>query len=144
CSYRVDAWATALASERPAALRADKPPASYVGGWAWLENPRPSARQSAGGFLHAPSLAQARTAAVLRAGYEAHRADGEGKTLEVDISAERVRAARWLLAGMRDGRPLGRLLGDHLERWLVMHRHPELIDDVRKASVLAGTAPPDL
>ncbi len=144
CAYRLDSWATALASERLTALRSARPRASHVGGWAWLEKPRPTPRPTPGGFVHAPSMAQARTAAVLRAGYEAHRTDGLGTTLEVDLSSERVRAARWLLDGMRDGRPLGRLLGDHLERWLVAHGHPELIQTLRQASVPDGTPPSDL
>ncbi len=143
-AYRVDAWATALASERLAALRAARPSATHIGGWAWLEKPRPSPRPAAGGFVHAPSLAQARTAAVLRAGYEAHRADGAGSTLEVDVSSKRVRAARWLLGGLRNGRPIGRLLGDHLERLLIDRGHPELVGDVRRSSVPAGAPLPDL
>jgi hypothetical protein len=135
-SYRIDAWATAIASERLAALRTAKPRASHVGGWAWLEAPRPSPRPSDRGFLHAPSMAQARTAAVLRAGYEAHRTDGAGQTLAVDISSDRVRAARWLLDGMREGRPLGRLLGDRVESFLAP-KHPELISSLRGTSDLA-------
>ena len=144
-SHRLDAWSTAIASERLATLRrTTNPPASYVGGWAWLEKPRPRTVPAPNGFIHAPSVSQARTAAVLRAGYEAHRADGAGTSLEIDLSSERVRRARWLLDGVRDGRPLGGLLGDHVERWLVARSHGTLIDDVRALSAPGVTPPPVL
>ena len=144
CSHRVDAWATALASERLAALRAARPHATYVGGWAWLERPRPGAAlsslPSAGGFLHAPSLAQARTAAALRSAFDAHRTDGTGTSLAIDLSSARVRDARWLLDGVRAGRSLGRLLGDRLERWLESHQGAGLIADLRRRFPAAGDA----
>lgn len=139
-SYRLDAWETALASERLATLRVARPRASYVGGWAWLERPRPSSRPAGRGYLHAPSMAQARTAAVLRAGYEAHRADGPGTSLAIDLSSERVRDARWLLAGMREGRPLSRLLGDHIERFLLRKDPTFDLLDLRRASA-PGVSP---
>jgi hypothetical protein len=143
-AFRVDAWTTALAKERLEALRAPRPRASYVSGWAWVERPRPRTRAAPGGYLHAPSLAQVRTAAVLRAGYEAHRLDDAGSTLAIDLSSERVRGARWLLAGMRDGRPIARLLGDHLERWLLARDPNTDLLALRRSSVAAGQPVPDL
>ena len=70
------------------------------------------------GFSHAPSLGQAATVAVLRSGHLTH-ADGEAKDLlAIDLSSERVRLAEWLLDGVRQGQPLGALLGYRFERRL--------------------------
>ena len=68
-----------------------------------------------GGFIHAPSMAQAATAAVLRSGYLSHQGGPEDGLLAVDLSSDRVRAALSLLAGVRRGQPLGALLGYQLE-----------------------------
>lgn len=130
-SYRIDAWCTAIANERLAQLRAAAPTASYLGGWAWLEKPRPAGPAAPEGFLHAPSVTQARTAAVLRAGYEAHRKDGAGTSLEIELTSQRVHDARWLLSGMRDGRSLNDMLGDHVETWLGDHGHIDLVHGLR-------------
>ena len=71
------------------------------------------------GFIHAPSMAQATTAALLR---NAHLGvDGmaeAGGPLAIDLSSRRLRTARWLLDGVRRGQPLGALLGYRFERRL--------------------------
>jgi hypothetical protein len=69
-----------------------------------------------GGFIHAPSLAQARSAAVLRNGFLSHR--DSGGPLSIDLSSRRVRRALWCLDGVRAGLPLGALLGYRFERAL--------------------------
>lgn len=68
-----------------------------------------------GGFIHAPSLAQAATGAVLRSGYLSHQGGAEDGLLSLDLSSDRVRAALRLLDGVRQGQPLGALLGYQLE-----------------------------
>ena len=68
-----------------------------------------------GGFIHAPSMAQAATAAVLRSGYLSHQGGGEDGLLALDLSSDRVRMALYLLDGVRQGQPLGALLGYQLE-----------------------------
>jgi len=65
------------------------------------------------GLVHAPSLNQATTAAVLRNGYVAN--DGR---LAVNLSSRRVRLALGILEGMRNGQSLGALLGYQFERHL--------------------------
>jgi hypothetical protein len=79
--------------------------------------PRPPVQAPAGngGFIHAPSMTQAATAAVLRSGYLSHQGGPEDGLLAVDLSSDRVRAALSLLAGVRRGQPLGALLGYQLE-----------------------------
>jgi hypothetical protein len=72
------------------------------------------------GYLQAPSLAHAATAAVLRSGYLADRPNGDGgdNPFAVDLSSDRVHRAKWLLDGVRQGQPLGALLGYRFERGL--------------------------
>ena len=80
--------------------------------------PRPPVAAPAdnGGFIHAPSLAQAATAAVLRSGYLSHQGGPQDGLLALDLSSDRVRLARYLLAGVVQGQPLGALLGYQLEQ----------------------------
>jgi hypothetical protein len=135
-AYRVDAWATSLATTRLTALRQGTPLGVRLGGYGWLENLRPGeplrlvppppgdtggpifASDRNKGFVHAPSLAHAGTAAVLRSGYLSHKEDSDGDALAVDLSSERVHRAHWLLEGVRQGQSLGALLGYRFERGL--------------------------
>jgi hypothetical protein len=116
----------------------------YVGAYGWLEDVRPRPRRltqvditdeavrhtfaktletlvsdaSNGGFIAAPSLDHATTAAVLRAGYVSNAHRDEPTMLAVNLSSERVRHAQVLLEGIRNGQGLGELLGYRLERAL--------------------------
>ena len=134
---RLDAWITSLATGRLAAMRADAPRGVYAGGYGWVENLVPAAPLStvttppAGeegplfalpddtGFIHAPSLTHAATAALLR---NAHLGSGGAVQPDgpfaIDLSSRRVRQAAWVLDGMRQEQPLGALLGYRFERWL--------------------------
>jgi hypothetical protein len=115
-SHRLDAWYTSLATRRLAGVRAASPGGVHLGGYGWLDDLRPAAGGGdSDGFIHAPSLGQAVTAAVLRSGYLAHR-DAEHRALEIDLSAERVRTALALLDGVAQGQPLAALLGYRFER----------------------------
>jgi len=67
------------------------------------------------GYIHAPSLVHATTAAVLRSAYLTHKG-ASPSPLEINLSSSRVRLAMHLLDGMRQGQPLGALLGYRLER----------------------------
>jgi hypothetical protein len=136
-SYRLDAWATSLATRRLQQMRNAAPEGVYLGGYGWVENLRPAAAVAAvsplpdgeaaplraaandSGFIHAPSMAHAATAALLR---NAHlgasgvpKADGP---FAIDLSSRRVREAKWLLDGVRQGQPLAALLGYRFERRL--------------------------
>jgi len=71
------------------------------------------------GFILAPSLNHAVAAAVLRAGYVAHKNSGAlGKTMAVGLSSDRVRTAMYYLDGVRNGQSLAALLGYRFERGL--------------------------
>lgn len=139
-SYRLDAWITSLAYVRLDSLRASNPDGGIVlGSYGWLENVRPQPQQAASaGFVHAPSLGQATTAAVMRAGYLAHSGATQ-RPFEIDLSSSRVRLALHLLDGIREGQPLGALLGYRLERTLHDLGLDSLIDDLRAIAPRVGT-----
>lgn len=143
CSYRFDAWLLGLVAYQLESMRAArKGLGSYLGAYAWLEDLRPSGARlepvrlppdlekafagapplrhdpTNGGYIHAPSLPHARTAAVLRSGYLANAGADNPDTLAVNISSDRVRAALAVLEGIRNGQTLGALLGYQFERGL--------------------------
>ncbi|MGW4523638.1 hypothetical protein [Amycolatopsis sp. NPDC004378] len=147
-AYRLDAWRLGLATERLAELRfgpggtGTAKPGLHLGAYGWLEDVRPStdpltpvtltgplATVFAGGkpllhdeknegFVHTPSPAHARTAAVLRAGYAANRTPENPGTFAVNLGSDRVRVALGILGGLRQGQSLGALLGYRFERGL--------------------------
>ena len=142
CSYRLDAWITALYSERLAEMQAaQQQPAIYLGAYGWVENVRPAGRQpidpatlpealrpppgspifedlANGGFVHAPSLMQAVTASVLRNAYLSHASPGLPMPFAVNLSSGRMRVALALTEGVRNGQSIGALLGYQVERGL--------------------------
>jgi hypothetical protein len=136
-SHRLDAWVTALAKRRVDEMRDGSPfpPDDHFGAFGWVENVKPATRPTvnvpglgdmptqanSGGFVHAPSMTQASAAAVLRSGHMSVKSEngGEGAgAYAVDLSSRRVRLARRLFEGVRNGQPLGALLGYELERRL--------------------------
>ncbi len=116
--------------------------ALYLGAYAWLEELRPSPAKlqpvqlppevapnfldktpilhdpANGGYIHAPSLHHAETAAVLRSGYQANATPANPSTLSVNLSSDRVRLAMSMLEGIRNGQSFGALLGYQFERGL--------------------------
>lgn len=76
------------------------------------------------GYIHAPSLNQAVTAAVLRNGYLSHGKPDANNVLAVNLSSERIRLALSVIEGIQAGQSLAALLGYHFERSL--HDRPEL------------------
>jgi len=137
-SHRLDAWITSFASKRLAAMRAEAPQGIYVGGYGWVENLRPTQALSAApvtppagepgplfaspndsGFIHAPSMTHAAAAALLRnAHLGATGVPQEVGAFAIDLTSRRVREATQLLEGVRQGQPLGALLGYRFERSL--------------------------
>ena len=71
-----------------------------------------------GGYLAAPSINHATTAAILRAGYLANASAQNPEALAVNLSSARVRVALSLIEGIRNGQPLGALLGYQIQRGL--------------------------
>ena len=136
-SHRLDAWLTAFVERRRVALRAAKPNGLTIGAFGWVENLERGRRgQSNGGYIHGPTLDHAKTAGVLRSAHLSHNTgpDPTG-AFAIDLSSARVRAALHLADGMRQGQPLGAILGYRLERRL----HEEHLD--RFILTLRGLAP---
>jgi hypothetical protein len=153
-THRLDAWVTSLATRRLRTLRAAQPQGLYVGGYGWVEDLKPAAalteitppanepaplyaQPDETGFIHAPSLDHAATAALLRNAHLGHngaaQADG---AFAIDLSSARMRQARQLLDGVRSGQPLGALLGYRFERRLHEMSLDRFIDDFRRMAPL--------
>lgn len=118
---------------------------TFLGAFGWLENVRPDASKviaekrlpaevaadfdpggnkafvtdSANeGYIHAPSLNQGVTAAVLRNGYISHGKPDGNNVLAVNLSSERIRVALSMIEGIQGGQSLAALLGYRFERSL--------------------------
>jgi hypothetical protein len=118
-SHRLDAWITACATQRLDRMREQRNPTGvYLGGYGWVEDLRPAQPNTSSGFVHAPSLAHAATAAILRSGHLTRADPNQADPLAIDLSSERVHAALWLMDGVRSGQSLGALLGYRFERAL--------------------------
>lgn len=91
--------------------------------------PGPRVDISNQGYIHAPSVNQAMTAAVLRSGYESHKRNpgSPDDTFAVNLSSERVRRAMYFLEGIRNGQELAGLLGYQFER--ALHDRNENLDE---------------
>ena len=155
-SHRLDAWITSFAKKRLTAVRTAGVTGLYAGGYGWVENLRPATAPAAvtppanepgpivanpndSGFIHAPTLTHAAAAALLR---NAHlgatgvpQPDGP---FAIDLSSRRAREASRLLDGMRQGQPLGALLGYRLERSLHDLRLDHLIAPLRELAPLTA------
>ena len=85
-----------------------------------------------GGYVAAPSINQAATAAILRSGYLNNDQRGADAPFAIDLSSERVRLAKWLLDGVRQGQDLAALLGYRFERGLQENNLAQYILPFRK------------
>ena len=142
CSYRLDAWITALYADRLTTMFGSTSARElHLGAFGWLENVRPAEREAVdvstlpavlregaatpiyvdaanGGYVHTPSLMQAASAAVLRNGYLSHADPSLPNAFAINLSSGRVRNALALMEGVRSGQPIAALLGYQLERGL--------------------------
>ena len=140
-SYRLDAWYTAVAAWRLENKRSTKPRGIQVGGYGWLVDVKPRETETASqGYVLAPSLSHATSAAILRSGWSAF---GEG--LEVDLSSDRMRRALWIIDGVRRGQDLGQLVGARFERGLQDAGLAKWIDDFREIALdaVGSSVPPN-
>lgn len=143
CSYRLDAWMSGMVNKRLFEQRAKQPEGIHLGAYGWVENLRrdnnkhladvatiPEGLKPADnepiyqdpdneGFIHAPSINHAVTAAVLRSAYKANYSEEDiNNRLSVNISSARVRMALNLIDGIKNGLPVGAVLGFQFERGL--------------------------
>ena len=150
CSWRLDAWVTSLATRRLAdwRKRADSK-GLHIGAFGWVENLKPDAGPDSEGFIHAPSMHHANTAAMLYSAHLAHR-DAAPESFAIDLSSRRVRQALALLEAVRQGIPLGESLGLRFEN-LVQQRGAGLVKFIKplrmrypgSSSTAAGLVPID-
>lgn len=141
-SYRLDAWQTGLAAQRLDGMRRREGRARglHLASYGYVEGLVPLATADLvdpqtlpeklrgtepvreqvgdGGFVHAPSLAQGVTAAVLRNAYLTHTEPSLRDAMSVNLTSRRVRTAMEYIEGMRAGQELAALLGYQLERGL--------------------------
>ena len=147
-TYRFDAWRLGLVRwqlDRMRLSATGQPQARqglYLGAYGWLTDVRPKLQPTSapdlppdlaedfkegpplqadptnGGHLHAPSMNQAVTAAMLRAGEISNRTPGSPSAFSINLASERVRLAVSLLEGVRTGQTVGALLGYRFERAL--------------------------
>ncbi len=164
-NYRLDPWQTALFDRRLRQQRglssanAERRTGIYIGSYGYLENVRASrARRRKlpedslpvelrervdnlylnpqnGGYVHAPSLNHATAAAILRNGYLTHSSPADREKLSVNLSSERVRRAKYLIEGVRNGQTLEALLGYQFERglhdWTTRPVNPIILDQLK-------------
>lgn len=141
-THRYDAWLTSIAAERLARQRSAAPAGLQVGCYGWVLGLKPDAGgPDTSGFIHAPSLDHAATAAILRSSWLAYATGAADAAFSVDLSADRLRRATWLLDCVRNGIDLGEALGSRFERRLHDNDLDQLIDDVRDAVRTAAPAP---
>ncbi|MFK7784197.1 MAG: hypothetical protein AB8B56_03720 [Crocinitomicaceae bacterium] len=114
----------------------------YLGAYGWLENVKPGGNRTTVeaadnlpdslapsnttifkdddnlGFIHGPSMYHAMTAAILRSGYASNEdvSSSLDNPMAINLSSERVRMAKNLWQGIKNGQSLGALLGYQLER----------------------------
>jgi hypothetical protein len=160
-THRLDAWYTIVATERLWQARSGQPSGLAVGAFGVLEQILPTtitalpsaaglpadltgpvfADATNAGFVHAPSAAHAATAAVLRSAHLAHHALGRTaarrEAFAVELSSRRVRNALEVVDGLREGQPLGALLGYRIERRLLADA-PQAVAVVRRAAPLVA------
>lgn len=93
------------------------------------------------GFIHAPSLNQASASALRRNAHLAHGGERDSP-FAIELTSARVRLAKQLFDGIRQGQPLGALLGYAFERSLHEAGLDELIDEFRAVAPLPGASTP--
>ena len=99
-THRLDAWVTSFANKRILGMREKESKGIHIGAYGYIENLSKDdqatgdiAQGNPGGYIHAPSVGQAATAALLRNAYLTHQNDLDGNAYRVNLSSERVRRA---------------------------------------------------
>ncbi len=167
CNYRLDAWQTGLVNHRLQKQREENRSGIYLGGFSWVENLSPEDNlvevpeneipedinpedremyydPKNMGLVLAPSHQHAVSAAVLRNAYVSNYESNNNSKVAVNLSSERIRLARHIIEGVRNGQSMAALLGYRFERTLleISIKEPSLnlerhILDIRKKYPLA-------
>ncbi|MGZ5245714.1 MAG: hypothetical protein ACXWV5_01410 [Flavitalea sp.] len=142
CTHRLDAWLLSLVNQRLFLQRAGRPTGLFMGAYGYVENLRrdknrgeyskkvheefnikPEEKiffdQDNQGFIHAPSIGQAITAAIMRSAYMGNiSGEDEKNRLSVNLSSSRVRMALKLIEGLNNNQSVNALLGFQFEKGL--------------------------
>jgi hypothetical protein len=141
-SHRLDAWITSLATKRLDEMREQSPQGVHIGAYGVVDDLLPDSARPADqaadsyGYVHAPSLQQAATAAILRSGHLANK-QASGSPFNIDLRSHRVKRARRLLEGLSSGQWMAALLGYRFERALRDNELSQHILELRRAFPLA-------
>jgi hypothetical protein len=139
-THRLDAWLLALVNQRLSLQRSSTPKGLFLGAYGYVENLRRDTNRKQyeqpvhadfklkptekvyhdddnQGFIHAPSIGQAITAAVMRSAYMGNiSGEDERNRLSVNLSSSRVRMALKLIEGMNNNQSVNALLGFQFEK----------------------------
>jgi hypothetical protein len=159
-THRLDSWMTSVPAARLARLRRKRPNGTHVGAYGWVTDvtarggtgPQDGTEGDGGsesdtsgpvrnhdGYLIAPSMHHATTAAVLRSGWLSH---GDSQAFGINLTASRVRQALAVVDGIRSDQSLAALLGYRLERGLHDAGLDDLISPFRKSFPLPRLVDP--
>jgi hypothetical protein len=116
-SSRMDAWITA---EVEVLNQPENKRGRTLGVYGFLENPISEGNPNPPEFFQAPSLDQAKTTAILRAGSLTDK-----NAFQINLTGERINQAVWFVQGLQKGYSPAELLGRYAERLI----HGESIDD---------------
>lgn len=117
--YRLDAWMQGILN-----YRLQKSENILIGCFGWVFDLKETTKKDRqlGEFLLAPSINQAITASVLKGAYnnakDSNKNDADVMTMNINLSSIRVRKALRIVDGVRNGLPVGAILGADLERIL--------------------------
>jgi hypothetical protein len=147
-SHRLDAWATAIVSERHAHQSGRKAGRGArgargltIGAYGVVENLRP-AGPSVDGWILAPSTRHATAAGMLRSSHLSHLptsgAASDGGPFAIDLSSGRIQSAAHVIDGVRQGQQLGALIGYQIERALADARLARLQLSLRTIAPLVA------
>lgn len=136
-SHRLDAWITSIAWQRLKAIRKNKSTGIYLGAYGWIDvmqrPPSDEASSFQNVFIHAPSRGQAAAAAVMYNAYLTEPQVANEHPFRLNLHSERSAKSLFLAEGVRQGQPLGALLGYQFERSLHENGLDKYIDDFRDA-----------
>jgi hypothetical protein len=140
--HRIDAWAVGVAAARLGKVREAGQTELRAGWWSLLGPLRePDQTVPSDGYVQAPSLQQATTAAILRSA--AHRHAGNG-AFEVDLSSRRLRRGVAMLDFIEAGSTLSAAVGLRAERLLRKNRdRGDLVPQLRRQFPIRNKAPPE-
>lgn len=128
--HRLDVFATGMAYERLNRNRTvAKMKGLNAGYYGFLGKLREqSATGKSDGYIQAPSMPQAVTAAVLRSAFLRHRENG---AFAINLRSRRARNAMTILDLLMKGISIGEALGMRAERWLHEHKLDRFIYPLR-------------